>query len=315
MKSIMHLLITVLLALSANGSWAVYPAKPVKIVISLPAGSGPDVQLRRVAEVLTTKWQQPVVVENKPGGSGFIAISQLAKEPADGYTLALFSVGDIVAFPILYDKEDVLSSVEPLVPFFTADMALFTSTQIQNITELKNEIAKNPTYGSWAVGSIGHITSAEFANNYNNATHVPYKDYGQWFVDTSNREIAFGFASLGSSRAMYQAGKIHYLAIASNQRDKRFPNVPTVKEAIGKNIIGQSWLAFYINKKVTTSLKRQIEKDVREAISNQIVQTSLIENYFIPMNTMSLSEFHKQINSDRDTYLDSLKKYNIDIKK
>jgi tripartite-type tricarboxylate transporter receptor subunit TctC len=108
MTTFIKLLFATLIAWSmpllANPAYPAYPSKPVKIVISLPAGSGPDVQLRRVAEVLTTKWQQPVVVENKPGGSGLIAISQLAKEPADGYTLALFSVGDIVAFPILYDN-------------------------------------------------------------------------------------------------------------------------------------------------------------------------------------------------------------------
>jgi tripartite-type tricarboxylate transporter receptor subunit TctC len=292
-----------------------YPSKPVKIIISLPAGSGPDVQLRRVAEVLSNKWGKPVIVENKPGGSGLVAIRQLAKEPPDGHTLALFSVGDIVSFPILYNNEESLAGVEPLAPFFTADMVLFTSPQIQNIADLKNEINKNPTYGSWAVGSIGHITSAEFVSMYaSNATHVPYKDYGQWFIDTINRELAFGFASLGSSRAMYQAGKIHYLAIASNRRDQRFPNVPTVREATGKNIIGQSWLAFYVNKKVPVPLKLQLEKDVRDVLASQTVQQSLVDNYFIPMNTISLPEFQKQIDSDRANYLDSLKKYNINIK-
>jgi tripartite-type tricarboxylate transporter receptor subunit TctC len=314
MQNFIKFLIASVLAVSTS-CWGVYPDKPVKIIISLPAGSGPDVQLRRVAEVLTTKWGQPVIVENKPGGSGFVAISQLAKEPADGYTFALFSVGDIVSFPVLYDNPDILSNAEPLSPFFTADMVLFTSTQIQNIAELKIEIAKNPTYGSWAVGSVGHVTSAEFASLYtNNATHVPYKEYGPWFVDTTNRELAFGFASLGSSRAMYQASKIHYLAIASNQRNQKFPDVPTIREATGKNIIGQSWLAFYVNKKVPAPLKKQIEKDVRNAMANQTVQTSLTDNYFIPMNTMSLPDFRKQVDSDRANYLDSLKKYNINIK-
>lgn len=294
---------------------AAYPDKPVKIIISLPAGSGPDVQLRRVSEVLSNKWRQPVVVDNKPGGSGAVAINQLAKDTADGYTFALFSVGDIVSFPILYNKEDTLSSIELLAPFFTADMVLFTSPQIQNQAELKNEINKNPTYGSWAVGSIGHITSAEFASIYaNNAIHVPYKEYGPWFVDTSNRALAFGFASLGSSRAMYQAGKIRYLAIATHQRDKRFPDVPTVKEATGKNIVAQSWLAFYINKSVPPLLKLQLEKDVREAMSNSAVQASLTDNYFIPLNTVGSQDFRKQIENDRLDYLNNLKKYNINIK-
>ena len=110
-----------------------FPDRPVKIIISLPAGSGPDVQLRVAAEVLSEKWGQPVVVENKPGGSGLVAISQLTKDSSDGNTFAMFSVGDIVASPILFNKDNLLSYIEPLAPFFTADMVLFASPAMSNI--------------------------------------------------------------------------------------------------------------------------------------------------------------------------------------
>lgn len=313
----MKLLLKITLALVALIStpvWA-FPTKPVKIIISLPVGSGPDVQLRKVAKVLSNNWKQPVIVENKPGGSGLVAMSQLQKEPADGHTFAMFSVGDIVAFPILYGQNDLLTSIEPVVPFFTADMVLFASSQIQTFAALKEEIKKNPVYGSWAVGSIGHVTSAEFANIYSNdAKHIPYKEYGPWYIDTSNRVLAFGFTSLGSGNAMYNSGKIHYLAIAAERRDPKFPSVPTVKEVTGENIVAQSWLAFYVSKNVPATVKSQIERDVRNAISDPEVQEFVTSNFFIPLNNVGLNDFQKQIERDRINYQRVLKKYNINIK-
>lgn len=312
MKIITKFLTMCLISVSA---WAGYPDRPVKIIISLPAGSGPDVQLRVAAEVLSEKWGQPVVVENKPGGSGLVAMSQLTKDSSDGNTFAMFSVGDIVASPILFNKDNLLSYIEPLSPFFTADMVLFASPAMSNIKELQNEIQKNPMYGSWAVGSIGHLTGAEFANIYNkNSTHVPYKEYGPWYIDTANRVLSFGFTSLGSGNAMYRAGKIHYLAIASEQRNKKFPNVPTIREVSGKKIVAQSWLAFFIKKDVSELIKRQIEKDLRDAMSSQKVQSSLDDNFFIPMNTVTLKDFRGQIEKDQVNYATTLKKYNINIK-
>ena len=81
--------------------WA-FPDKTVKFVISLPVGSGPDSQLRRLAEVLSEKWKHPVLVENRTGSSGIVAMNQLVNEPADGYTIGMFTMADIVAFPVLY---------------------------------------------------------------------------------------------------------------------------------------------------------------------------------------------------------------------
>lgn len=303
------------MALLVSAPVLAWPNRPVKIIISLPVGSGPDVQLRKVAKVLSTQWKQPVLVDNRPGGSGLVAINQLLKESTDRHTFAMFSVGDIVAFPVLYEQTEMLDGIEPVVPFFTADMVLFASPQIQTLAELKEEIKKNPTYGSWAVGSIGHVTGAEFASVYsNNATHVPYKEYGPWYIDTSNRVLSFGFTSLGSGNAMYNSGKIHYLAIAAERRDPKFPKMPTIKESMGENIVAQSWLAFYVSKDVPSAIKTQIEKDVRRAIADPEIQEFITSNFFIPLNNVSLAEFRKQIERDRINYQRVLKKYNINIK-
>jgi tripartite-type tricarboxylate transporter receptor subunit TctC len=292
-----------------------YPSKPVKIIISLPAGSGPDVQLRRVAEILSEKWKQPVTVENRPGGSGIVARSQVVNDSANGYTIGLFHQGDIVAFPILYgnDKNKTLDNLEILAPFFTADLALFTSPEIKNLSELKQLLKNNPNYGSWGVGSIQHVLGAEFASIYvNNATHIPYRD-GNLFTDVNSKLLSFGFASLGSGNAMYQAGKIQWLAVASEQRNKKFPDVPTIREITGHRVVSQSWLAFFIRKDTPSTVKQQLEKDIQSAVTDQRMQSFLADNHFIPLNNVTLTQFVKQVEQEKLNYKNNLKRHNISL--
>jgi len=311
-KQIFTALLSMCIAVS---SAVAFPNKPVRIIVSLPVGSGPDVQVRRAAEVLTEKWNQPVVIDNRPGASGLIAMDALVKEAADGHTIGLFHTGDIVAFPILYNRPELINNVEPLMPFFKADMMLFTSSQIKNIAELRQEVQKNPMYGSWGTGSIGHVVGAEFGSTMSSsATHVPYKEYTAWYIDSANLVLSYGFSAPGSSNAMYRAGKIRYLAIAAARRDPKFPDVPTIRELTGENIVSQSWLAFYINQGVNDTVKRRLENDLREAIATPKIQNMITDNYYIPLNNLSLAEFQKQVAKDKENYATVLNKYKINLK-
>lgn len=294
-------------------SWA-FPDKPVKFVISLPVGSGPDAQLRGLADVLSQKWKQPVLIENRTGASGLMAMNQLVQEPADGYAIGMFTMADIVAFPILFPTNKTQDQMELLAPFFDADMVLFTSTKIKNLNELKEALKSNPTYGSGGIGSIQHIVAAEVANMYvNNAVHIPYRDFTPWKIDTSNGVLTFGFTSLASGNSMYQAGKIHYLAIAAEQRHKNFPNVPTMREFIGQDIVASSWLAFFVKKDLPQSVKQQLVRDIRSAISDQKIQASLMHVYYVPLNNVTPEKFSQQLERDRINYKNNLKRYNINL--
>ena len=295
-------------------AWA-FPDKPVKFVISLPAGSGPDSQVRRLAEVLSEKWKQAVLVENRTGGSGNLAMTHLVYEPADGYTIGMFTMADIVAFPVLYPANKTQDQMELLAPFFVGTgLVLFTSPKIKNLNELKETLKSNPTYGSGAVGSLQHIVAAEFANMYvSNAVHVPYRDFTNWKIDTSNGTLTFGFTSPGSGNPMYQAGKIHYLAITAEHRDKKFLNVPTVRELTGQNIVASGWFAFFVKKDLPQLVKQQLIRDIRNAISEQKIQTSLDDSYYIPLNHIQPEKFSQQVERDRINYKNNLKRYNINL--
>ena len=292
-----------------------YPQKPVKIVLSIGVGAQPDVMARKMAEVLTEKWKVPVIVENKPGGAGIIGLNYINNEPADGYTLGVFEGGTVIAYQSLYKNSEPINRLEALMPLTDTHMLLTTSTQIATFNDLKKEIAKNSSYGSWNIGSVAHVLGAQFGSIYsNNAQHVPYKDFGVWQADISTRTTAYGFGSYGTTRGMIQGGKNHWLAIASPHRDPKYPNIPTVKELTGQDVYSLiSWCAFYISKDAPASVKVQIEKDLREAATDPRVQEAMSKLDVIPLNKMSKTDFEKKVNKDYQQYNKLIKQYNISI--
>ena len=311
-KQILATLLVTCLAVHASAQS--FPAKPVKIILSVGVGSGPDVMARKISEVLTEKWKQPVLIENRPGGAGVIGLNAINTESPDGYTLGFLDGGSVVSYPILYKNPEPISRLEPIAPVFDANMALFASSQIRNYDELKQEIAKNPSYSSWNIGSIGHLLGAEFGTSIVNKSiiHVPYKDFGQWQADVSTRQVAYAFGSTGTTKNMVLAGKTKLFGIATAQRDPRYPDVPTIKELTGKNITTLiSWCSFYVSTTTPVAIKTQLERDLKEAIGDPRVQETMTKFDYIPIHTMSLADFKRKIKNDQEQYQSIVNNFNI----
>ena len=300
--------------MSVNAMAENFPSKPVKIILSVGVGSGPDVMARKISEVLTEKWKQPVLVENRPGGAGVIGLNAINNESADGHTLGFLDGGSVVSYPILYKNYEPISRLAPILPVLDANMALFASSQIRNYDELKQEIAKNPSYSSWNIGSIGHLLGAEFGASLGNKsmTHIPYKEFGQWQADVSTRQVPYAFGSTGTTKNMVQAGKTKLIGIATTQRDSRYPDVPTLKELTGKNITTLiSWCSFYVADSTPAVVKTQLERDLREAVSDPRVQDTMTKFDYIPIHTMSLTDFKRKVKNDQDQYQSIVNNFKI----
>jgi tripartite-type tricarboxylate transporter receptor subunit TctC len=292
-----------------------FPNKPVKIVLSVGVGSGPDVMARKIAEVLTEKWGQPVLVENRPGGGGVIGLNYINSEPPNGYTIGFLDGGTVVSYATLYKNSEPINQLEPIMPVLDANMALFASSKIQSYNDLKQEILKNPTFSSWNIGSIGHVLGAEYLTSIPiKGTHVAYKDFGQWQADVSTQQVTFAFGSTGTIKNMIQSRKNQIFAIAAPQRDPRYPTVPTIKEVTGKSINTLiAWCGFYVPVATPTSVKIQLEKDLRSAVSDRRVQETMSRFDYIPLHTMSLPDFRKKVKSDLDVYSEIISRNRIEI--
>jgi len=291
-----------------------FPTQPVKIVTNLPVGSGPDVFVRKLGQLLELQWKVPVSIENKPGASGLIALDQYLKTPNNGHTIFYGDFGVFVTTPILFDKENLIQQIRALTIAYNSAWMIVTPSNIRNLQELQTALRQNPWFGSWGIGSGGHLCGQELSAVLKvSSTHVPYKEYGPWFVDTSNGLLAFGCTSVGSSESYFKSGKFNYVATTANQRDPAYPMVPTVKELTGHHFeAGEVFSAFYTHRSTSDSTAQQLENDLRKTIqSTEMVElVKTLRGY--PVSNTS-QEMTKLRDFKLKEYKQLIKKYNITV--
>lgn len=215
-----------------------YPARPIRIVTPFPAGQGPDVLLRNLAEKLGPALGQPVLIENKPGASGFVAFQAARLAPADGYTLVHMDSFHIGTQPHLFNKlpYSATQDFEPVTPlvrnyFF---VVVPTASKWQTMGDLIASAKAKPdgvTYGSWGVASPAHLGGLMLESaTGTRMTHVPYKESSQLYTGVANGELDWAIGSAASAGAMLQAGKVRFLAAAAPTRIAGYDKVPTAAE-------------------------------------------------------------------------------------
>jgi len=174
-----------------------YPTKPVKVITPFPAGSGPDAALRVVADKLSKSWGQQVLVENRPGANGFIALGAAKAAPADGYTLAQASSAQLATHPLVYKSlpYDPAKDFEPVTPLFRNHffVVVGVASPFKSVGELVAAAKRKPgdmTYGSEFIGSPGHLGSAllESATG-TQMMHVPFKETTQLFAAVGTGDL------------------------------------------------------------------------------------------------------------------------------
>ena len=263
-----------------------FPTKPVRILTPFPVGSGPEGVLRLVADKLSRTWGKPVVVENKPGGNGFIAIDAFKRGATDGHDLVQLDSVHLSAYPHLFKKlpYDPKADFEPLAPLFKTYffVTVATDSKYKKESDLIADAKAHPgqlNYGSWSVGNPVHLGSALFESvTGTDMQHVIYKETSMLYTGVANRELSFALGSNATAGAMYRAGKLQYLAVAAPKRVSAFPYVATIGESggpAGFEVSGWTTIAAPrgLPKAVTDKIQRDIEKalaepDVREKFAS-----------------------------------------------
>lgn len=269
-----------------------FPAKPVTIMTPFAAGSGPDAVLRKVGEVLSQKWMQRVVIDNRPGGAGFVAIDAARRAAPDGYTLLLLDSEHVSALPYLFKKRGfkTFESFDPVAVLYrtTFLVAVPVDSKLKSISDLVGAAkasSGNMTYGSWGVGSAGHLGGVMLEDlDGLKMQHVAYREMSQLFISVANSDVSWSLATLPSSRAVYQSGKIRYLAVASRNRLPQLPNVPTVAEAGGPAKFEVNSIAYLVSPKgLADELSLKINADIAEALADRDVKASFETFAFEPL--------------------------------
>lgn len=202
-------------------------------------GSGPDATLRLVADKLGRLWNQRVMVENRPGGGGFIAMEAARRTAADGYTLLQLDSDHLGAVPHLYKQRGAaaVGAFEPVASIFrtTFLVAVGTDSKLKTMTDLIAAAKAEPgrvNYGSWGVGSPGHL-GAELLEDLTGIRmqHVPFREVSQLYPAVGSGDVGWSLGTLPSSSGAYKAGKLRYIAVAATKRLPQMPDVPTAQEA------------------------------------------------------------------------------------
>ena len=309
------LMCVALFVFAGTGMAQTFPNKPVKIVTNLGVGSAPDTVLRKVAAKLKETWKVPVVIENRPGASGAVAMEHyVLNEKPDGYTLYYGDLASFVSMPILFQKENLLAEMKPLVPVYRNWFAIIAPANVDP-KQMASAIKQQPFYGSWAVGSPGHICGAEISEKFNtSAQHVPYKEFSTWYLDVVNGRLSYSCSSVGSAIQYANAGKIKFVAIAGPQRDPAMPDLPTVREMFGFDLsTPYGWLAMFVHKQTQDPVVKKLQDDVTAAVASPEVQETIAFVYGMPFG-MNQKEFQTFWQNDIKIHSRLLNKYNISIK-
>jgi len=271
-----------------------FPTRPVRLITPFPVGSGPDGVARLVADKLSRAWGKSVVVENRPGGNGFVAIDAFKRGATDGHDLIQLDNVHLTAYPHLFKKlpYDPVKDFDPLLPLFKAYF-LFTTSKASpyaNLGDLVADAKARPgqlNYGSWSVGNPVHLGSARFAAaTGTDMTHVIYKETTQLYTSVANGELSFALGSSGSTLPLYQAGKIKYLAVAATRRLEALPEVPTVTEAGGpRDFEVSGWTTIAVPPGLAPAVSEKIRHDIEVALTDPVLLAKYTSFGYVPFPT------------------------------
>lgn len=232
------LLVSLLAATVCAQAQDLFPSRPVKIVVPYAAGGPADLLARGVAEKLGPRLGQPVVVENKPGAGGHTGAEQVAKGPADGYTLVLATIahnGAVALYPKL--RYEPMKELKPVILLAEAPSILIVKQELpaRSVQELLALAKAQPgklTYGSAGNGSAMHMAAELFRYMSKvDYVHVPYRGGAPAMADLLGGQIDMLFESLGTAHPQLKSGKVRALAVTGSSRSPSLPDVPTVAEA------------------------------------------------------------------------------------
>ena len=319
MKKLLSSALLVLAAATAGTSFAqTYPSKPVRIIAPFAPGGGTDFIARLIAQKLTERLGQQVIVENKPGAGGNLGAEFAVKSPPDGYTLLLIA-GSYTVNPSLYKLSfDPVNDISPIVqlsqgPFV---VAVHPSVPAKTLKELIDYARREPdklSYASAGSGSITHLASELFMQMANiRVVHVPYKGTGPALNDTiaGNTQLIFG--SVATTLQFIKSGRLRGLAVTTPQRIPAAPDLPTVAEAGVPGYEVVLWHGLVGPKRLPGPVVERINQAANDALKSKDVAELLATDGVAPAGGAP-EPFRALIKADIDRWSKVVKQANIKI--
>jgi tripartite-type tricarboxylate transporter receptor subunit TctC len=266
-----------------------YPNKPVKIVVTVPAGGGVDTVTRIIAEKLQQRWGQPVVIENRGGAGGNIAAEAISVAEPDGYTLMASQPAPITTNVFLHKKLNFdPSEIEPIVIMSKIPNVLlvrpdFPAKTAQEFMDFARHNPGKLSYASQGVGTTSHLTAELFQTlTKTQLVHVPYKGTGPALNDLVGGHVDFIFMQLESAIKLHEGGKARILAVTTEKRLPLLPDLPTMAEVGVPNLVSDTWNAISAPPKTPPAIVAKVNAAVNEVLKQPDVQARFASLQLLP---------------------------------
>ena len=267
---------------SAQGAQKEFPNKTMKIIVPYAPGGSTDLLARTMAKAVGEKLGQTIIVENIPGASGNIAVSNVLKQPADGYTIFLGTSAALAVNPLLYKEKSPYNPLTDLEPIILAteqasQVLVHPSVPVYTMQELTAYLKSKPNQSNYATagnGSPGHLGTEMYKMMAGiEMSHIPYKGGAPALAGLAGGQTTMSIAILPESMALVNAGRLRALAITTPQRSPQFPNLPTVSESGVPGFELISWYGFVVRagtpKNIVAILNDAFEFALKEATLNK----------------------------------------------
>jgi tripartite-type tricarboxylate transporter receptor subunit TctC len=287
-------------AVQAQSDW---PNRPVRIVVPFPPGQAADLFTRLIADELSKRWPQRVVVENRAGAGGVIATQAVANAKPDGTTLLLGTIGPMTVSPHLMKMTiDPLKDLAPITMGvnFPNVLVVPPELKVNTLAELVAAAKKSPgklTYASTGVGSAAHLAGELFAQRAGvEMIHVPYKGGSAAMLDLLSGRIDAYYATPTTSIQHVQANKLKALATTGLKRTDSMPDVPTMAESGYPGFNATNWYAFVAPGKTPAPILDRWNTEIVKVLNDPEVRAQLNKHGLTPDPTtrQELADFMAQ---------------------
>lgn len=253
-------LLALSIALCASHAMAAdFPSKPIKFIVPFPPGSATDTSARYFSRKLTELTGQPVIVENKPGANGFIAVKTVLSAPADGYTVFIGSNSTLAVNVALFKSlpYDPVADFSPLTMMVRSPALIVVpgNSDYKTLSELIAGAKAKPGVLNYGAGSAGYQLMSELFNDAAKVqtSHVPFKGAGESVVAAVSGMVDMALAEITSVQELAKSGKLRALAVAADKRVAALPSVPTAAEAGLPGFTAYTWVGAMVSAKTPSA--------------------------------------------------------------
>ncbi|HVF63719.1 MAG TPA: tripartite tricarboxylate transporter substrate binding protein [Casimicrobiaceae bacterium] len=308
------------LGITAANAQERYPSKPIRLVVPFPAGGSTDIIGRLVAQKLSERLGQPVVVDNRGGAGGTIGTDNAAKSPADGYTLLLSTTSTLAVAPAAYAKlaydpvkDFVPVSLVAITPYLlVVNTGVKANTLAEFVTLAKSQPGKL-NYASAGNGTTTHLAMEMLKDVAKfDAVHIPFKGNAPAELATLAGDVQALFGSMPAILQQTKAGKLRPLAVGSTARSPALPDVPTVAESGFPGFEATLWLGVSAPTGTPKPILDRLEAELKAIVAMPDFREGMARNGADPVSTSS-SEFAKLIGDDIARYGKVVKAANIKL--